>query len=105
MIRDSNVDGNSKARNPKIQNMLRMIGFRENIGSGFPKIIAVWKETNWGEPELKNNIEVDEVELVLLWDNMEKIINIVCTFYFFSSYILCISPQFRTFVPCKGSTN
>ena len=32
--------GNSKARNPKIQNMLRMIGFGENVGSGFPKIIA-----------------------------------------------------------------
>ena len=25
--------GNSKARNPKIQNMLRMIGFGENVGS------------------------------------------------------------------------
>ena len=37
----------------------------ENIGSGFPKIIAAWKETGWGEPELKNKIEVDEVELVL----------------------------------------
>ena len=41
------------------------IGFGENIGSGFPKIIAAWKETGWGEPELKNKIEVDEVELVL----------------------------------------
>lgn len=57
--------GNSKARNPRIQNMLRMIGFGENVGSGFPKIIAAWKETNWGEPELKNKIEVDEVELYL----------------------------------------
>ena len=57
--------GNSKARNPKIQNMLRMIGFRENVGSGFPKIIAAWKETNWGEPQLLNELDVDEVELVL----------------------------------------
>ena len=57
--------GNSKARNPRIQNMLRMVGFGENIGSGFPKIIAAWKETGWGEPELKNKTEVDEVELVL----------------------------------------
>ena len=57
--------GNSKARNPRIQNMLRMVGFGENIGSGFPKIIAAWKETNWGEPDLKNKIELDEVELVL----------------------------------------
>lgn len=57
--------GNSKAHNPRIQNMLHMVGFGENIGSGFPKIIAAWKETNWGEPELKNKIELDEVELVL----------------------------------------
>ena len=57
--------GNSKARNPKIQNMLRMIGFGENVGSGFPKIIAAWKETNWGKPQLLNKLDVDEVELVL----------------------------------------
>jgi predicted HTH transcriptional regulator len=37
----------------------------EDHGVGFPKIIAAWKETGWGEPELKNKIEVDEVELVL----------------------------------------
>ena len=57
--------GNSKACNPKIQNMLRMIGFGENVGSGFPKIIAAWKETNWGEPQLLNKLDVDEVELML----------------------------------------
>ena len=32
--------GNSNAHNPKIQNMLRMIGFGKNVGSGFPKIIT-----------------------------------------------------------------
>ena len=31
----------------------------------FPKIIAAWKETNWGEPQLLNKLDVDEVELVL----------------------------------------
>ena len=30
-----------------------------------PKIIAAWKETNWGEPQLLNKLDVDEVELVL----------------------------------------
>ena len=45
--------------------MLRMIGFGENVGSGFPKIIAAWKETNWGEPLLLNKLDVDEVELIL----------------------------------------
>ena len=57
--------GNSKARNPRIQNMLRMIGYGENVGSGFPTIIAAWKAAGWGEPELKNKMELDEVELVL----------------------------------------
>ena len=66
--------GNSKARNPRIQNMLRMVGFGENIGSGFPQIIAAWKETNWGGPELKNKIELDEVELVL---PLGKVANVV----------------------------
>ena len=42
-----------------------MVGFGENVGSGFPKIIAAWKETNWGEPQLMNKLDVDEVELVL----------------------------------------
>jgi len=57
--------GNSKARNPRIQNMLRMIGYGENIGSGFPTIISAWKDARWGKPVLKNKIEVDEVELIL----------------------------------------
>ena len=42
-----------------------MIGFGENVGSGFPKIIAAWKETNWGEPQLLNKLDVDVVALVL----------------------------------------
>ena len=45
--------------------MLRMIGYGENVGSGFLTIISAWKDAHWGEPELKNKIEVDEVELVL----------------------------------------
>ncbi|MBQ9255038.1 MAG: putative DNA binding domain-containing protein [Bacteroidales bacterium] len=57
--------GNSKARNPRIQNMLRMIGYGENVGSGFPQIIAAWKDTNWGEPQLLNRLDIDEVELIL----------------------------------------
>ena len=61
--------GNSKARNPRIQNMLRMIGYGENVGSGFPTIISAWKDAQWGEPELKNKIEVEEVELVLPMPN------------------------------------
>lgn len=40
----------SKSRNPRIQNMFRMIGFGENIGSGFPTILRAWKEEKWREP-------------------------------------------------------
>ena len=49
----------------KMQNMLRMIGYGENLGSGFPLILNAWKQAGWGEPELKNRMEVDEVALVL----------------------------------------
>lgn len=57
--------GLSKARNPRIQNMLRMIGFGENLGSGFPMILNAWKQTGWKAPLLENKIEVDEVALTL----------------------------------------
>ncbi len=57
--------GLSKARNPRIQNMLRMIGFGENLGSGFPMILNAWKQTGWKAPLLENRIEVDEVALTL----------------------------------------
>ena len=33
--------------------------------SGFPMILDAWKQAGWGEPELKNRLEVDEVALVL----------------------------------------
>ena len=57
--------GVSYARNPKIQNMLRMAGYGENLGSGFPLILDAWKQTGWILPELKNKIDLDEVELTL----------------------------------------
>ena len=57
--------GNSKARNPKIQNMLRMVGYGENLGSGFPLILDAWKQAGWDTPVLNNKFELDMVELVL----------------------------------------
>ena len=57
--------GVSKARNPRIQNMLRMIGYGENISSGFPKIISAWQKAGWGKPELIDKYELQEVELRL----------------------------------------
>jgi len=45
--------------------MLRMVGYGENLGSGFPLILDAWKQAGWEKPELKNRIDVDVVELVL----------------------------------------
>lgn len=57
--------GNSKARNPRIQNMLRMIGYGENIGSGFPKILSAWEKAGWAAPLLENKLDIQEVQLTL----------------------------------------
>ncbi len=57
--------GNSKARNPHIQTMLRMIGMGDNIGSGFPTILMAWKEENWRKPDLKEDADLHIVELKL----------------------------------------
>ena len=57
--------GTSRARNPRIQNMLRMIGYGENLGSGFPMIVSAWKEAGFNEPLLENRVDLDEVALTL----------------------------------------
>ena len=59
--------GNSKARNPRIQNMLRMIGYGENIGSGFPMIIDAWERAGFPKPLIENKPDLNEVELTLYW--------------------------------------
>ena len=57
--------GVSRARNPRMQNMLRMIGFGENLGSGFQMILNAWSDAGWDAPQLNNRLDIDEVELVL----------------------------------------
>ena len=42
-----------------------MIGYGENLGSGFTLILTAWKDAGWGEPVLKKKVEIDEVELDL----------------------------------------
>ena len=32
--------------------MLRLVGFGDNAGSGFPTILDVWKSEGWIKPEL-----------------------------------------------------
>lgn len=64
-IEDIMRGGNSKARNPRIQNMLRMIGFGDNIGSGYPTILKTWKSQNWRKPTLLDRAELRQVDLSL----------------------------------------
>lgn len=53
--------GHSIARNPKLQNMFRMIGLGDNIGSGFPTILKEWGEENWRQPDLYDDQELHQV--------------------------------------------
>lgn len=65
--------GESKARNQRIQNMLRMIGYGENIGSGFPLILSAWNEKDWLKPELIEQSDLMQVKLVLHIESKEDI--------------------------------
>ena len=57
--------GNSKARNPRMQTMLRMIGYGDTAGSGFPTILAAWAEKGWPEPDLEEDTILNQVTLTL----------------------------------------
>lgn len=70
--------GHSVARNPRIQQMFRMIGLGDNIGSGFPTILNAWGEEQWRKPDLSQNSELHQVELKL-W--MISLMPAECTEY------------------------
>ena len=56
-----------------MQAMLRMIGYGENLGSGFPLILSVWNEKHWLKPELIEQSELMQVKLILhIEDKVEK---------------------------------
>lgn len=57
--------GHSVARNPRIQQMFRMIGLGDNIGSGVPTILNAWGEEQWRKPDLSQNEDLHQVELKL----------------------------------------
>lgn len=57
--------GNSKPRNPNMQTMLRMVGFGDNAGSGFPTILATWQKEGWDMPKLVEEVNLNQVTLVL----------------------------------------
>ena len=64
-VMDIYAGGHSKARNPNMQAMFRMIGFGDNIGSGFPTMLNAWKNENWRQPCLVENQDLHLVELTL----------------------------------------
>lgn len=57
--------GNSKARNPRIQTMLRMVGYGDNAGSGFPTILNAWAAQGWAVPKLVEDTILNQVTLIL----------------------------------------
>lgn len=57
--------GESKARNPHMQTMLRMIGVGDNAIPGFQNILKTWKENGWKEPELVEDTVLNQVTLKL----------------------------------------
>lgn len=58
--------GNSKPRNPRMQTMLRMVGYGDNAGSGFPSIVSTWAKEGWKTPLLEENTNLNQVTLTLL---------------------------------------
>lgn len=51
-----------------MQQMFRMIGYGENIGSGFPSILKIWKDEHWAVPELTEKQDLNEADLFLKID-------------------------------------
>ncbi len=64
--------GDSKARNPHMQTMLRMIGFGDNAGSGFPDILKIWEDYGLDEPELFEDTVMNQVTLTLKFVNKNE---------------------------------
>uniref|UniRef100_UPI003FF149F3 hypothetical protein n=1 Tax=Lachnospira eligens TaxID=39485 RepID=UPI003FF149F3 len=52
-----------------MQTMLRLVGFGDNAGSGFPTILEVWKSEGWIEPLLIEDTNLNQMTLVM---KMEK---------------------------------
>ena len=65
----------TRARNQRIQNMFRMIGLGENLGSGFPLILSACSEKHWMEPELVEQPNLMQVKLVLHIVSAEDVVN------------------------------
>ena len=72
-IEDIFRGGNSKPRNSHMQTMLRMVGFGDNAGSGFPTIVAAWDAEGWVKPELIEDTILNQVTLKLDMVKVESV--------------------------------
>lgn len=57
--------GRSICRNPTLQKMFMLLGKAEKAGSGVDKILAGWRELDWDEPRLTEEVQPDYVVLTL----------------------------------------
>lgn len=48
-----------------MQTMLRMVGFGDNAGSGFPDILKIWSDNGWETPELMEDAVLNLMTLIL----------------------------------------
>lgn len=62
-VEDIYRGGISAARNPHIQDLLRMIGYGDNLGTGFPEMVEIWENAWGGKPVLNERYELQLVEL------------------------------------------
>ena len=65
---------NSKSRNPHMQTMLRLVGFGDNAGSGFPTILDTWEKEGWVKPELMEDTSLNQVTLLLKMVGNENVV-------------------------------
>ena len=59
-----------------MQTMLRLVGFGDNAGSGFPTILDTWEKEGWVKPELMEDTNLNQVTLVLKMVRDENVIEI-----------------------------
>ena len=55
--------GLSRSRNPHMQNILRMIGLGENLGTGFPTMVDTWEKQFHVLPKLEEDWQTHVTEL------------------------------------------
>jgi len=56
---------NSDCRNRTLQKLFQLIGWAEQAGSGFPKIIGGWRSQDWRRPQIIEDFELEQTILSL----------------------------------------